>query len=456
MVIPDLAKKITNAAYFDYRNQQKKAWLNERKAAVDYYNGMTEQYTGKYYPDGFAQKTPFANINITRRVIDRISLVYMIPPLRIIGKEKAPQSRYDEFTSHQKTKMQRAEAMSNLLGMVPLRIVWRYGWVDYDIIYDFEPIFGDDPMRPEAITFPVKTRDSVLITDPEIWAYWDTGGWFHYIKATGQKVPSINAIGDAKIEHENPYKVLPFVWCYRDVPEKSFLDVSVAGDLIQSNLRINVFETDKGANIRFQSFGHEWITGVSQEDAALIKVGPDEVTMLPDGAQMGMNTPPDTSISITEAIKNEYKLLARNYHLPEDFVGGSTQAESGVALKIRNQELNEDRKSDVERWRAVEEEKYQIERKIINVEGGVALPEEFRVDFAESVSILTTQEKREKDEWELNRGIITVPEIMLRDDPDKYRDLNAAMEAYENNISIKNKLENKGEQNGTLSDLLNA
>ena len=34
--------------------------------------------------------------------------------------------------------------------------------IEYDIIFDYEPIFGDDPLKPEAIVYPIATKDTVL------------------------------------------------------------------------------------------------------------------------------------------------------------------------------------------------------------------------------------------------------------------------------------------------------
>ena len=48
--------------------------------------------------------------------------------------------------------MQRLERFTNLLDSCLVKVTFRNGLLDYDIIHDFEPMFGDDPMRPIAYT----------------------------------------------------------------------------------------------------------------------------------------------------------------------------------------------------------------------------------------------------------------------------------------------------------------
>jgi hypothetical protein len=126
-------------------------------------------------------------------------------------------------------------------------------------------------------------------------------------------------------------------------------------------------------------------------------------------------------------------MVAQNHHLPVDFVEGAVVA-SGAAVEARNKELNDDRRSDVERWRMAEYSIYEMERKIIKVEAGIDLPEEFSVDFQESIdTVLTVDEQMKKDDWDLKNGLTTRARILMRDDPDKFDSEEAAQEYIDNN-----------------------
>ena len=126
-------------------------------------------------------------------------------------------------------------------------------------------------------------------------------------------------------------------------------------------------------------------------------------------------------VTLDESIMSSYKMLAQNYHLPSNFVEATT-AESGVALRIRNQELQDDRKSDVTRWRDIEFKLFELEQLIIAVELGQDAGELEDVDFAESVDVLSDQEQRDKWEWELSKGIIDLADILMQKNPDLNRE----------------------------------
>ena len=118
-------------------------------------------------------------------------------------------------------------------------------------------------------------------------------------------------------------------------------------------------------------------------------------------------------------------MLAQNYHLSVSFVEGSKES-SGVALKIRNQELMDNRKSDVERWRQIEKKVFEVEERIIAVEQGRDAGQLLGIDYGESVDVLSDQEQRDKWDWELANGLIDRVDILMQTDPDKFPDRETA------------------------------
>ena len=89
---------------------------------------------------------------------------------------------------------------------------------------------------------------------------------------------------------------------------------------------------------------------------------------------------------------------------------------------MRNQELTDDRQSDVTRWRDIEFKLFELEQLIIAVELGQDAGELEDVDFAESVDVLSDQEQRDKWEWELSKGIIDLADILMQKNPDLNRE----------------------------------
>ena len=414
-MIPQTGELAVLMSKWDISQQRKNKWKQERYESLDYYNGKTLEYTSKYFSASTLNKIVTGNINITKRVIDRISLVYMTPPVRTYTREDV-----DAYFIEKDLKLQRLERMTNLLDAVLVKPCWRTkedgtGCIEYDIITDFEPIFGEDPLKPEAIVYPIAKKSTVLDTTPDLWVYWDSENTFTF-DDNGKMYTE-----DDNPDMLNPYGVLPFIECFREgKPEFNYLDTNASRDLIATNLSINVAETNKNANVMFQSFGYLFVNGAGI-DKDTMQIGQDKINYLGVDGSISIVSPPNAIPALDESIQSSYKMLAQNYHLPISFVEG-TSAASGVALKMRNIELTDERKSDVTRWRDIEYKLFDMERLIIAVEQGQDAGDLEDVDFSESVEILNDQEQRDKWDWELAKGIIDLADILMQRNPDLTRE----------------------------------
>ena len=416
-MIPSTAQLQVEMSRIAQQDSEKNRWLRERDKAYDYYKGRTEVYTKSYFSESLAKKIPCPNINITKRIIDRISLVYMTPPIREYSNEQTP-----EMFHNKDFKLQRAEQLCNLLEVILIKPTWRNEQIEYDIIRDWEAMFDDDPLNPYAITYPLSVRSSVMDTTAELWAYWDSDNHFIYEKGTGKKIAA-----EDNPEMINPYSMLPFVECYRDgKPEASYFDTDASPDLIATNEATNVSEFNKNANIMFQSFGFGYITGSNIEKDKL-DIGQDKWSFLGHDGVLNMVSPPNSVPALVDSIESSYKMLAQNYHLSISFVDGTT-AESGVALRLRNQELTDSRKSDVERWRTIENKLFDVESRMIAVEQGKDAGLLSNIDYEESVEVLSAQEQREKWDWELANGLIDKADILMQKDADKFPERQDALD----------------------------
>ena len=152
-----------------------------------------------------------------------------------------------------------------------------------------------------------------------------------------------------------------------------------------------------------------------------MKIGQDRINYLGVDGTINIVAPPNSVPALDESIKSAYKMLSQNYHLPTSFVDG-VAAESGVALRLRNQELQDDRKSDISKWRDFEMQLFELERLIVAVEEGKDAGDLEDVDFDESTEILSNQEQRDKWDWELSKGIIDEADIMTQINPDLTRE----------------------------------
>tara|TARA_Y100001963_G_scaffold49551_1_gene69516 strand:- start:3059 stop:4390 length:1332 start_codon:yes stop_codon:yes gene_type:complete len=438
-MIPNVGKTLLRESRMDAQQNAKNQWRKKRLIARDYYNGNTEGYTENYFSNSLVKKVPISNVNITKRIIDRISLVYMKPPTREYSNENFPMLLHGKDF-----KLQRAERMTNLLEHILIKPTWRHGVLDYDIIMDFEAQFDDDPLRPSSITYPLSIKASVMDDTPELHAYWDAENTFVY-DGNGKIQDDPN-----NPDHINPYGVLPFVECFKNGrPEYSYIDTSPAMDIIATNLEVNVSETNSNANTMFQSFGYMYVNG-SQVEKETLEVGQDKISFLGIDGTMSIVSPPNTVDALANSIEHSYKLLSQNYNLSVSFVEATT-AMSGVALKLRGQELQDSRISDVIRFKEIEQKLFDLESIILGVEANVNAGELLKVDYGESMEILSDEEQRAKWDWELSHGLIDKLDILMQRDPDRYPDRQTAQEYIDERQ--EKPIEEEGQQGSLLEAL---
>ena len=404
-MIPSI-KELTQHSQFQANQNEKQLFKAKRQKALDYYNGRTAKYTKAFF--NFTHQVPVANVNVTKRVIDRTSLVYMVEPKRNYSKPEIV-----DFMYYKHQKLQRAERYTNLLDSILLKVTWRNDRLEYDVIHDFEPMFGDDPLHPIGYSYPLSMKSEVLDDTPEMFQYWDMENQFVFDR-NGKIMPDAD-----NPEHINFYGDLPFVELFREGrPEYAYLDTDPATDLIDTNTLINVAETNKAANIHFQSFGYAYVNG-SDVDRESLQIGQDQLLYLGQDGVMNIVAPPNSIPALTEGIKESYKMLAQNYHLPTSFADG-TSAESGVALRLRNQELSDDKKSDIDKYKDCEYKIFEVEKLILLHEMAMDAGELELVDFNESAEVLSPQEQLEKWEWMLGKGLIDEADILMQMNPDGF------------------------------------
>ena len=86
------------------------------------------------------------------------------------------------------------------------------------------------------------------------------------------------------------------------------------------------------------------------------------------------------------------------------------------------------RRSDVERWKKIEEDIFGVEERIIAVEQGRDAGFLLGIDYEESTEILSEEEQRAKWDWELANGLIDTADVLMQQDPDKYPERQDALD----------------------------
>jgi len=398
------AREIIQDSLTNFKEEQAKARREEVRKFLDYYSGsLTEQYIENYFKSDAFQEIPHYNTNIVKKFVNRMSKIYTI------GAKRNVSAKYDNLTSVKNARMKQMERMTRLLGTTATYVM--YDTVDekfdYRPIYYFEPYFGDNPYKPEAIVYPMMHGHADLSdTDELMYAYWD--------KDTHIK---FDDNGNILEEIEHNLGVLPFVFSHREEQLDSFF-VEGASDLVSANEHINITMTEMQLGLRFQMFGQPVVTGIISDNSN-VRGGSDEILTLPEGTNYDIVSPEGNVRDVIENIKWQIELVALNNHLFVTFAQSGGEVPSGISLMIKDLERHEDFIDDKELYRQYEQDFYRVEYALSEMNSlGLPDPKRFKVDFSEVEYPMTTQDKIMLNEYKLKHNLVTQPQLLAAENKD--------------------------------------
>lgn len=398
-------QEIIKDSLTNFKEEQAKARREEVRKFLDYYSGsLTDQYIEGYFKSDAFQEIPHYNTNIVKKFVNRMSKIYTI------GAKRNVNDKYVELSSVKNARMKQMERMTRLLGTCATYVMYdemeeRF---EYRPIYYFEPYFGDNPYRPQAIVYPMMHGHADLSdTDNLMYAYWDSE---LHIKFDDN--------GNIIEEIQHNLGVLPFVFSHREEQLDSFF-VEGASDLVSANEHINITMTEMQLGLRFQMFGQPVVTGLISDNAN-VRAGSDEILTLPEGSNYDIVSPEGNVRDVIENIKWQIELVALNNHLFVTFAQSGGEVPSGISLMIKDLERHEDFIDDKELYRQYEKDFYKVEYALSEINSlGLPKPSEFKVDFSEVEYPMTTQDKIMLNEYKLKHNLTTQAELLA----DENRDL---------------------------------
>jgi len=376
---------------------------NEIRKYLDYYSSTsTGSYISHYFSGDAFSEIPPSLTNFTRKFINKISRIYSLGAKRNLGNMT---ERYELLTPTKDVRMKHSERMTRLLGTVANRIHWRGDSFDYRPIYYFEVYFGDDPFVPESIVYPLLNSTADLSNADNLqWEYW-----------SAESYGILNEEGEMLEEMENPYGLMPFVFTHREDQIDSFY-VEGASDIVNCNEQVNIALTEMNLGMRFNMFGQPWVTGL-RADQSMLRAGSNTILDMGEEGAYNITSPNGNIEEAINNIKFQIELVASNNHLWMQWAESGGEVPSGISLMIKDMERKEDYYDDIALWRLYEQDFYRIERAIAEY-NGIALPEEFGVDFQEVEYPKTVQDQILKDEFDLKNNLTTRAKIMVRDNKD--------------------------------------
>ena len=397
-------EEIIKNSLSNFKKEQSKARREEVRKSLDYYSGsLTEQYIEPYFKSDAFQEIPHYNTNIVKKFINRMSKIYTIGAKRNVSK------KYEELTEVKNARMKQMERMTRLLGTCATYVMFNEEKQEFDYrpIYYFEPYFGDNVYKPEAIVYPMMHGHADTSDTQELqYAYWDS-----------QICVKFDENGNILEEVNHNLGILPFVFTHREEQLDSFF-VEGASDLVSANEHVNITMTEMQLGLRFQMFGQPVISGLITDNNQ-VRVGSDEILSLPEGSSYNIVSPQGSVESVIENIKWQIELVALNNHLFVTFAQSGGEVPSGISLMIKDLERHEDFIDDKEIYRQYEHDFYKVEYAISQFNDlGLPDPKRFKVDFSEVEYPMTTQDKIMLNEYKLKHNLVTEAQILADENKD--------------------------------------
>jgi hypothetical protein len=391
----------------DFYHDQQLAYLYDR---------LSQNFTD---PDRFS----LASINITKKIIDGLSTVYISDAKRIIEGTKKDQDLFSQIENDccLGLKMKQANRFSKLCGTVLLKVVFRRGKIALDVL-------TPDICDTETGESPEDLKSVTIVYFPESGKQQEV----EYSKWTPERIYRLDYRGNEISSVPNPYESLPFIPIWDSLPISDFW-VEKGDSLISIQEAVNEKLTDLVYILRLQGFS-----------VPVSKGGGSNFTMLDPGS--GLNIPadgdfffasPNSPIKATlESIDFLIKTTAISYGLPASYLSNKpSERKSGVSRLIENKELQEKRLDDIALFRKYETQVFEAIKTVWNTHQTPKFGDStLKVNFFDPES---GGSENKSDFWGkmVELGVMSPIDIIMKIDPDLSRD--EAEQKYKNNIAFK-------------------
>lgn len=412
-MVSSVMAKIMGSGSLDPEQARKSEALRRLSYYHDEQLAYLETQIAKVFADP-SKITPVF-INVTKKIINNLSRVYIGPATRTITN--GTQTDADLFQtilndSSLPRKMKLASRYCKLLKTILIRPVWRNGMVDIDVLTPdvLDVTCGDTPENLLSVT---------ITHYPDSGKAEDTT----YSQWTPEEIKTLNYRKDVIASEPNPYSILPFVPCWDRTPTGNFW-LEGGDDLITCQDAINERITDLCYIIRLQGFGQPWISGFETKSgsprATEVYLGPGRVQVLPKDGAMGFASTNAPISEIIESIKFLIGQLAISYGLSAHILVDEPSEESGVSKIVSSQELDEVRSDDIELWRDYEHSLFNIIKVIWNAHNTKKICEaaQLKVDFYDPTPQLSPDVQANSWNTLLGMGVISQVDIVMERNPD--------------------------------------
>jgi hypothetical protein len=430
-----------------FSNSKSELRRKDMQKRIDYYYDKQLSYLDdnlkKQFkkPDNLKLQKEFDNV--TSLIIDELAVIYAQEPIRkIINGTDKDQELYERIITEGKLNLILAEAnkMSKLCKTVLIRVVWRNDKIQFDIITPniFEVIQDqNDPTTAIGFVYAsiiditnqnyLNKDDTFIDRDPFdntniIYFYWSDKKNIIFKKLSRGDIQIQEVV--TNIDNVNPYQKLPFVTIHDGIPISDYF-IEGGDDLINTNEIINIKLTEANFLTKMQSFSIPVRKGADNAGST-ITLDPSMIIDIPadsdvhKGQDFKFVSPEAKLREIEESIDRKKRNLAIKYKLDPDLLIQSADKASAQSMQLRSLQkailITQDRPF----YRNYEQQLFNIIRIVHNYHSAEKISDkaELKVDFIESETPMTINERDQHNLLLFNNGIISKARWMMDENPD--------------------------------------
>jgi hypothetical protein len=417
-------------------------------------------------------------LNILKRVVKELSLVYAEPPERkaVLPKENTEDNQTEEqldenYTLSQEDTvkdlvLQNINHYTNLINHTLLKVTYRDAKLDYDQInFNNAEIFTakNDWMKVVAVKhyhgyqFPnnnyihnnkpaLKLTNSEGLavgtvqnyTEAKIWVIEDVesvgiienddydelkGGFVYTVKTIGG-YEVITKTEEIVYKDDEGNPILPFVLYNKSFPVDETLDFTTGNDLRDLNINVAMMMIYINTLVKYQSFKQLVFNTDDPESITDLKLGPADALVNPTREGNGSVQVLDLQARVMELydlVKNRTMTTLSGYGVAPDNFTMSASPSSGFSLMISNMGKLESRKSQLPTYQIGEQKLFKIEKIIWNYhrpDAPISSDAKLMVDFVEPHFPMSPEEKVKSAEFGLMHNLITEIDLLMKKNPD--------------------------------------
>jgi hypothetical protein len=399
--------------------------MNEARFQWDMYTGNQLRHLARLPGESefdFLRRPHKQFLNLTRVVIDVLSQLYKRPVERVCHATPALGARLERV--HRANAMDRllatVDRLTRLQGVAAVLVSHEDGEVRYWPWPAHRLLFVPDPARPDRPLAVV----ALAAGDGKLAHVWS-----HDRAAT---------VRDGKIVRDasHDYGRVPIAFVHDRLPVDGFWVEGRGRALAWANNEFNAKLSELSHTVAMQGFGVMEI--VNPDPAQEIAIGPAHALRFHVSANepYGVNfkSPGAPIRELIEDLEFMLRVLLKSQRVPDSVLSVQPLSnQSGLSILAQQTPVLEDRVERRQVFAAFESELFDTTLAVLRAHESLTERGKLHVDYPEPELEQSAAERLKVDDWRLRHGLVTPWELMARDDPDRFTDIEQARETWLNN-----------------------